>query len=415
MSNLRLGRTWRRSGRGGVAVAALACLAVAVILGLRPDLFPFRFGRAALEVERTGEPGVVAGAGFVTPTRLSNRPEPHQAGSGRAWRATSAAERPSEPGVVDGAGFVMPTRLSDHPGRTYQTGEFDGVPGEEVAAIGGGMIALLDPMTGAERHRVAMTAEALRRWHPSSRLFRNGRNLHFFQSYSFQTYSAEVFDLDGTTRWLFPRDARALTPRDLDLDGRVEFYASSKDTVYRLDEAGNVVWERAVEDGVRVLDATRSHSGSAAILLGRETGGQFFLWDPAGQPVGSLAFGGTLVDWPHGLAFKRLGPTEVGGRTLALRVFDPDGLCVLDHPIGDSFPRSTVAVRFEPGARPHLAAMTGAPRADGWRLLIFSARGHLVYEEILARAGTLAVATDPASGRQSLLLADASGLVAYRR
>jgi hypothetical protein len=105
-----VGQGWRRSGlvgRGALAAGGLACLGLAVVAVARPGLLPGALAQRLSARERIGLPRIVTGDRTLSRTVLDRR---------RAW---------------------------------YQLGELDDEPGEELAAVAGGRIALLDPATGA--------------------------------------------------------------------------------------------------------------------------------------------------------------------------------------------------------------------------------------------------------------------------
>ena len=75
-----------------------------------------------------------------------------------------------------------------------------------------------------------------------------------------------------------------------------------------------------------------------------------------------------------------------------------------------------MAVRLEPEGPPHLAVVTAAPKEIvRGRLLVFSAAGDVVYDEILPRPARIIAASDGGGRRQMLLLSDGDGLAAYRK
>lgn len=379
-----VGQAWHRSrtvGRSVVVMVGVACVLVGAIAVFRPGVLPYRLGKMVSTRERIGPPRVVVGEAFIRKTRLSSRP---------AW---------------------------------HQVGEFDAVPAQEIASINTHGAILFDPVTGAEKHTIAFSGDAGRKWNWFSRLVRDGSELVIVQTgggYS----DVEVLDLEGRTRWRFRPDDTlppiALLPRDLDGDGRLEFYAASKDSVYRLDASGKVVWAHTVKGLVNALDAGTGGNGQPPIVVAVDAVGRAWTWDAGGRAVHEFALPGSdyrykLVDWPHARSL-------VGG-SRAIRALDFAGRVVFEHGLGDFRYADAVAVRLDPAGPSYLAVLAAAPRDIGfWRLLVFSAAGDVVYDEVLARGGATVMAARDASsgdqastGRQALLLSDGNGLIAYQR
>jgi hypothetical protein len=138
--------------------------------------------------------------------------------------------------------------------------------------------------------------------------------------------------------------------------------------------------------------------------------GHVRLWDAEGNVVAQLALPGDdyrfkFLDWPR--------PGSIVGGTRAVKVFDPTGRLLFAHELEDFRFADAVALPDAPEG-PLLAVLGAGPRDVGvWRLLVFSAAGDTVYDEILGRGVTLLTAPDGA-GRRSLLVAG-DGLWAYRR
>jgi hypothetical protein len=371
-----VGWTWRRAppvGRGLLVGVGVVCVALATIAVFRPDLLPYGLGKVVSTKERIGPPRVVLGASFFQKTRLSRRP---------AW---------------------------------YQVGEFDTRPVDRIASIASDGAVVIDPASGAEEGTIAFSHEAVRKWNWFSRLVRDGSELFIVQTGGSEV---EVLDLQGRTRWRFRPDATlppvALLPRDLDGDGRPEFYAASRDSVYRLDGSGKVLWERTVNGLVNALDARAADDGQPALVVALVSSGRVWIWDAEGRALKELALPGDdyrykLLDWPSARSL-------VGG-SRAVRAFDLEGRLFFEYGLGDFRYASAVAVRLDSPAPPYLAVLAAAPRDVGlWRLVVFSAAGEVVYDEVLPRGGaSLMVVREASSARQTLLLSDGYGLLAYRK
>jgi hypothetical protein len=360
-------------------------------------------GRAALAA---GLAGVVL-VGVVAYLRPALLPGP-------AARLVSPRERIGPPRVVHGEGALAKTRLAEGPA-WYQVGAFDGA-GDVIAAIHGGAVVLLDPVTGAARGRIPLGDDARRRWNWFSRLVPGGSELLVVQSGGGYQEVA-VLDLSGHTRWSFRPDPSlppiALLPADLDADGRPELYSASLGAVYRLDAEGRVVWRQVLPGLVDSLDAAPPGGGQPGLVAAVTSARRIHLFTAAGDPRGTVPLGAgaayrfTFVDWPGARAL-------VGGVEHVI-VLDLEGRPLLRHPLGDFRFAEAQAVRLDDGAAPHLAVLAAGPREVGRsRLLVFSPAGAVVYDEILAGGGRLLVARDPGGRRDALLLAG-EGLWRYRR
>jgi hypothetical protein len=165
-----------------------------------------------------------------------------------------------------------------------------------------------------------------------------------------------------------------LLPRDLDRDGRPDFYAASKGSVYRVDSSGRIVWERTMSGLVTALDVAEAGGGQPGLVMAGD-GRSLRLWTATGELV----------------------------KTLEL------------HALGDFRHQDSFAVRLGGDDTAFLAVVATAPREVGYgRLLLFSKSGQVVYDEILARSVTALTAPDGGAGRQMLLLSG-DGLWAYRK
>jgi len=370
------GWAWRRAGvagRAALVVAGAACLLAGGVAYVRPGLLPGGAGRLVSAKERIGSPRVVAGEGFFTKTRWSE---------GTAW---------------------------------HQVGEFDGTPGTEIARIEASAVALLDPSTGTEKVRIALGDQARRKWNWFSRLVRDGSEVLIVQTGG-GYQDVEVIDLEGRSRWSFrPHPALppiALLPRDLDRDGRPDFYAASKGSVYRLDSSGKIVWERTTPGIVTALDVAEAGGGQPGLVMAGD-GRSLRLWTATGDLVKTLELPDQddrykIIDWPETRSL-------IGGSD-SVKVLDLEGRPLFRHALGDFRHQDSFAVRLGgDDTAAFLVVVATAPREVGyWRLLVFSKAGQIVYDEILARSMSAQAAPDGGAGRQMLLLSG-DGLSAYRK
>lgn len=101
----------------------------------------------------------------------------------------------------------------------------------------------------------------------------------------------EVIDLEGRTRWAFrPHPSLppiALLPRDLDRDGRPDFYAASKGSVYRVDSSGRIGWERTMSGVVTALDVAEAGGGQPGLVVAGD-GRSLRPWTATGELVKTL-------------------------------------------------------------------------------------------------------------------------------
>jgi hypothetical protein len=369
------GWAWRRAGvagRAALVAAGAVCLLAGGLAYVRPGLLPGGAGRLVSAKERIGPPRVAAGEGFFTKTRWSRV---------TAW---------------------------------HQVGEFDGAPGTEVARIEASAVALLDPSTGTEKARIALGDQARRKWNWFSRLVRDGSELLIVQTGG-GYQGVEVIDLEGRTRWAFrPHPSLppiALLPRDLDRDGRPDFYAASKGSVYRVDSSGRIVWERTMSGLVTALDVAEAGGGQPGLVMAGD-GRSLRLWTATGELVKTLElpdqdYRYKIIDWPD--------TRSVIGGSDSVKALDLESRSLFRHALGDFRHQDSFAVRLGGDDTAFLAVVATAPREVGYgRLLLFSKSGQVVYDEILARSVTALTAPDGGAGRQMLLLSG-DGLWAYRK
>lgn len=359
-----LGRVWRACGPVGRAATGLVSAGALglIVLGLaRPELFPTAVARRRAALRRIGVPRVVKGVDAFEKLLVLNR---------AAW---------------------------------HVAGDFDGVPGDEIAVVDHDGATLLDPVDFHERGRADFRGEAGRLWNWYSTLAPLDGRLVVVQTGG--GYSAtEVRGLDGRLVWSYRPDPRlpptALKPADLDGDGRLEFYASHHQATVRLDGDGREVWKRPTRGANLVAVAPRS-TESPAWVVGSEYPSVVKVWDESGRALAEMPYpkeGGVVdvVDWPEKRALL-LGGTAPRGLGL-------DGATLFELPPGDFALSQALAVRPWPGARAHLALVAAAPRdVERWQVRILSPEREVVYDEVLASTVRLLKARR-ADGGETLLL-----------
>lgn len=369
-----VGYAWRRGGvvvRVGASVMSAALLALLAISLAQPDLTPQAIFRRRATLGRIGEPRVVEGSATLETVRISETP---------SW---------------------------------YQTGDFDGIPGDEIAIIDSNGAKLLDPVHFREEGRIDFSPDLRRRWNWFSALARlDGRLVVVQTGGGFS--ETEIFELDGTLLWRYRPDPKlspnALKAADLDGDGRLEFYAIGPHAVVRLDGNGREVWSKPAHVSSSLLLSEPRTGATPAWVAVHEYNRGITIWDENGLPLGRLSEEAvvgtaTIADWLDRRLF-------VGGSS-TLRCVDLEGRAVIDQPLGDFQFRQALAVRLVPGTSSHLAVLAGTPRdVKRWRLLVLSADGAIAYDEIFDYPAGILKARQP-DGAETLLVTG-NGLSAIR-
>jgi len=361
--------------RGNLLVRIPLTVLAAAILGLlfiglaRPELFPTAVASRRAALAAIGDPRVAAGGDRFTRTAVSDR---------SAW---------------------------------HLAGNYDGVPGDEIAVIDHGGIDLLGPDDFSLRSRIAFGGERGRLWNWYSRLVPIGGTLAVAQTGG-GYQETELRSLHNELLWRYRPDASlpptALLPADLDGDGESEFYASTSSHVVRLDTRGRAVWTKteSLPDLVAVAPPTSAHPGW---VVGTQYGRAVRIWDHAGAEIATLPWPGVpplgVIDWQ---GKRRLLLPGAGVRTFGL-----DGEATLGVELGELMTLQQ-AEALEWRAGDAALAIVAAARADvkRWRLLIVNAAHEVIYDEILDRSKRLIVARD-ANGAPTLLVSG-DGLTALR-
>ena len=369
-----MGRAWR-VGRTGVRAATLGVAAVVfalVAVGFaRPDLLPWALATRHASLERIGPPRVVTGSAAFESAGVSRA---------RAW---------------------------------FQTGDFDGRPGDEIAVVDHRGVTLLDPSDFHARERVDFGAEPGRLWNWYSKLARlEGRLVVVQTGGGFS--ETEIRELDGRLVWRHRPDPklppRALLPAELDADGRLEFYVADGRSIARLDGDGRDVWRAVTPFGAGLVLSESSRTGSRpGWVVSFVHPGSITIRDHTGAVLAKLPAGEggpvTVGEWKD----RRVILTG----TSSVRGLELDASAVFDVPLGDFTLSHALTIRFAPAASPHVAILAAAPReVHRWRLVLISSDETIVYDEILEKpAGLLRLRG--ADGRESVLVSG-DGLRAIR-
>lgn len=324
------------------SVSGLAGLCLTTVGLARPDLFPTTMLARQRALERIGPLGVRTGGDAFAKTLVSEA---------SAWRLTGA---------------------------------FDADPGDEIAIVEGGAVALLDPQTLTVRERLPLSGESAR-WNWFSALTRSrGRLIRVDGGGGFQ--DTRVWALDGTQLWNYHPDPQlppsSLRDGDVDGDGETEFYATTERQLVRLDPDGREVWRQPFTLGTvfstHPPDAlgpgwvvTTGHDGTIDIW---SADGQKLRTAQAGDPGGYRPLLG-VVDWFD----TRL--LALGGQALALRRLD--GTTRFEWRVDDMSVLSAHVVRFAPGGPPRLVVLAGADRdTHRYRVQIVTPDRAVLYDEV---------------------------------
>jgi hypothetical protein len=368
------GRAWRWHPLGRAAVVLLGPAALGLLgLGLaRPELFPTTVASRRALVARIGEPRVVTG---------QNRFESIQVSSTPAW---------------------------------YQTGEFDGQPGDEIAIVDHRGADLLDSTSLAVAQRVEFGGTPGRLWTAFSSLVRmpDGRLMVAQTGGGFS--QTLVRDLDGSTRWEYrpdpSRSPDALRPADLDADGRLEFYASTTDALARVDADGQEVWRQP--SALASLVGLLPRSGNIpAWIVSVQYGRKVEVRDDSGRLLGERA--ATADDSPLTAIDSFAGRGLVYGGPSA-RGYDISGRLLFDVPLGDFRLGHAADARLFDAGTPYVVLVGTTDRETRrYRLLVIGPDRQPVYDEILDHFPRVLVARR-ADGTDALLVAAERGLRAVR-
>ena len=235
---------WRRLPVLTVSTIALALVTLGVA---RPDLFPSTVLARQRALERIGPLGVRTGEERFTRQRISRD---------HGWR---------------------------------MTGNFDAVPGDEVAVVDAGQVQLFDLPAFTPRPPLTLAGEAAR-WNWFSRLaWTDAGLLRVDGGGGFQ--ETQVYALDGSLRFRYHPDPQlppnALRAADLDGDGHAEFYAATQDALVQLDGSGREVWRTPLRSGDIVALLPASSLGQAWVVT-QTYGDALTIRDSGGRPLATV-------------------------------------------------------------------------------------------------------------------------------
>jgi hypothetical protein len=360
-----VGRLWPRQHLFGRSVLALsvASLVALITLGFaRPDLLPWQVLHRRAVLDRIGQPRVVAGGNAFELRTIWNR---------SSW---------------------------------FLTGRFSGERNDDLAIIESDHIELRDPEAGELRATAPLAHSMRLKWNWGTTLARIDRRLVVVRAGGgFQ--DTDVWELDGRMAWRYRPDPTlpptAMTPADLDEDGRMEFYVSDTKGVARLDESGQEVWRRDKPMAHIIGVLPRSDRFGASVVSFRFPDA-ITVWDETGHNVIDLRITANApvigaMSW-HG------DPVVLVGGPI-LRALGFDGVKRFEVPLGDFTVQEALPVTISAGEPASLAIVGGAPRGiDRWRFLLLSSSREPRYESIFGAPVRLLTAKH-AEGYDTLLLA----------
>ena len=222
------GRMWRWHVAGRIIVATVGPIALGLLaLGLaRPELFPTAVVKRRALLERIGQPRVVVGAETFESIPVSTK---------AAW-------------------FVV--------------GNLDAQPGDELAIVEHAGADVIDSASRDVKRHITFGGEPGRLWGSFSTLVRMPDDRLVVVQTGGGFSRTLLQDLNGQQLWEYRPDPRlapdTLRPADLDGDGRIEFYASSIDSIARLDSDGREVWRRLTKN-TALLEILQRTSNSPAM------------------------------------------------------------------------------------------------------------------------------------------------------
>ena len=364
------GRVWRWHVAGRLIVATVGPIALGLLtLGLaRPELFPTAVVKRRALLERIGQPRVVVGAETFESILVSTK---------AAW-------------------FVV--------------GNLDVQPGDELAIVEHAGADVIDSASRDVKRHITFGGEPGRLWGSFSTLVRMPDDRLVVVQTGGGFSRTLVQDLNGQQLWEYRPNLRlapdTLRPADLDGDGRVEFYASSIDSIARLDSDGREVWRRPTTN-TALLEILQRTSDSPAWIVTSDYGGQVVVWDENGRQLTELSV--SAENSPVAVVDSFAGRSFIHGGKSA-RAFDLQGKALFDVPLGEFTLSTAAAVRSSAGEKPYLALVGSTDRdTSRYRLLIVDSTRRAVYDEIFDDYPRVLVAKQ-ADGSDTLFISDASGL-----
>ncbi len=364
------GRMWRWHLAGRLIVATVGPIALGLLtLGLaRPELLPTAVVKRRALLERIGQPRVVVGADTFESIPVSTK---------AAW---------------------------------FLVGNLDAQPGDELAIVEHAGADVLDSASRDVKSHITFGGEPGRLWGSFSTLVRMPDDRLVVAQTGGGFSRTLLQDLNGQELWEYRPNPRlapdTLRPADLDGDGRVEFYASSIDSIARLDSDGREVWRRPMTNA-GLLEILQRTSDGPAWIVASEYGNRVLVWDENGRQLTELAV--SAENSPVAVVDSFAGRSFIHGGTSA-RAFDLQGKTLFDVPLGEFTLSTAAAVRFSAGEKPSLALVGSTDRdSSRYRLLIVDSTRRAVYDEIFDGYPRVLVARQ-ADGSDTLFVNDASGL-----
>jgi hypothetical protein len=196
-----------------------------------------------------------------------------------------------------------------------------------------------------------------------------------------------LLDSKGKELWKFKPDA-SRAPNGMVVDdsvlGKPRFYVCNRNSIYRLDSAGKIVWK--INENASYITLVRdSDDKEPGFATADSRSRKLSVWASSGKLISQL----DLPFYPDGLAFVSSGDISgyvvKSGRQLAF--VDRTGKHRFTYSYGDVpvyHGPSAVLVRFATGQPPYLAVRLTSRSSTGKSVLsLFSLDGERLYQEYL--------------------------------
>lgn len=293
-------------------------------------------------------------------------------------------------------------------------GDFDNIPGNEIAALGDSSIAKLQPETYTVQSKTEFKREGCDRCtHMYPYLASDGKGSILVST------SDGVSDINGHLIWVWnARGFSRVVPIQASTPEPAFFVYEHVDHVALHNAAGKMLWK----NDLPVLDIGLYETPEGEQFPFAVTEDRKSCMLKIFNQEGTLNKNLKLPEWASNVetvAWPRRGHLLVGYGSY-LGVLDPNGQEVLKHVIKDtSFnpyhgPNGT-AVKFNPTEEPYLAVLShGSSGYDRSVLLIFDPKGNLVWQEELKKLSTIIAVPKDNGTCESLLVGGIDGIIEFR-
>ncbi|MCX5846156.1 MAG: hypothetical protein NTW12_07335 [Deltaproteobacteria bacterium] len=320
---------------------------------------------------------------------------------------TAVADMPLEKHHVYGSDFMGRVEV-------LAFGNFDGMPGNEIIALGATSITLLQPATYGVRSKTEFKQEDCDGCvHMYPYLVPDGKGSILVST------SNGVSDIHGRLLWVWKASGFSrVVPIRFSAPEPNFFTYQNTDHVVLHNAAGKILWNNKLP----VSDIGRYETPEGEQLpfaiIGYEKSSELKIFNQEGKLHKTIK----LPEWAshvEAVAWPSRGHLLVGAGG-CLGVLDPNGKEVLKHVIkGTSFnpyhgPNGT-GVKFSPTEPPYLAVLShGSSGYARSVLLIFDPKGNLVWQEELKKLSTIIAVPDEDGLSEVLLVGGMDGVIEYR-